>query len=108
MDEPQLGGTLTELGTVKSNEDEEHITTYKEAMTKIKEATGVSDVKEVVRRFHSQGDTREHLEQLKTENSQQLSKLKEEKVLILVLCCDHTTSKTTVIGRRNCKLSLKG
>jgi pyoverdine/dityrosine biosynthesis protein Dit1 len=81
VDEPRLGGALTELGTVKYNEDEEHITSYKEAMAKIKEATGVSDIQEVVRRFHSQGDTKEHLEKLKTENSQQLAKLREEKVL---------------------------
>ena len=65
---------------MKSNEDEEHITTYKEAMATIKEATGVSDVHEVVRRFMSQGDTKAHLERLKEENNQQLRELREEKV----------------------------
>lgn len=80
VDEPQLGGTATEAGAVKSNEDEENVTTYKEAMVKIKEATGVSDVQEVVCRFLSQGDTKAHLEQLKGENNEQRVKLREEKV----------------------------
>ena len=67
------------MGTLKSSEDDEHITTYQEAMAKIKEATGVSDIQEVVRRFMSQGETRKHLDQLKSDNEQLLVKLREEK-----------------------------
>ncbi|XP_062515772.1 outer dynein arm-docking complex subunit 3-like [Corticium candelabrum] len=79
VDEPNLGEVSLEVDAMKSNEDEEHITTYKEAMATIKEATGVSDVHEVVRRFMSQGDTKAHLERLKEENNQQLRELREEK-----------------------------
>ena len=49
-------------------------------MAKIKDATGVSDIQEVVQRFLSQGDTHKHLEQLKINNEKMLARLKEEKV----------------------------
>lgn len=49
-------------------------------MNKIKDTTGVSDIKEVVQRFLSQGETQKHLEQLKTNNEKMLVRLKEEKV----------------------------
>ena len=49
-------------------------------MAKIKDATGVSDIQEVVQRFLSQGDTHKHLEQLKVNNEKMLARLKEEKV----------------------------
>lgn len=53
-------------------------------MTKIKDATGVSDIKEVVQRFLSQGDTQKHLEQLKLNNEKMLVRLKEDKVSIVL------------------------
>lgn len=63
-----------------TQEDQEaHITSYEEALAKIRDATGVSDIQEVVDRFLNQGDTRKHLEQLKEENSHQLARLQEEK-----------------------------
>ena len=49
-------------------------------MNKIKDTTGVSDIKEVVQRFLSQGETQKHLQQLKTNNEKMLVRLKEEKV----------------------------
>lgn len=71
---------LTEQKAVLSGEEQERkITTYEEAMSKIKDTTGVSDIKEVVQRFLSQGDTQRHLEQLKTNNEKMLVRLKEEK-----------------------------
>lgn len=48
-------------------------------MNKIKDATGVSDIKEVVQRFLAQGDTQKHLLQLKSDNEKMLVRLKEEK-----------------------------
>ncbi|XP_065068944.1 outer dynein arm-docking complex subunit 3-like [Rhopilema esculentum] len=64
---------------LSSEEQEKKISTYEEAMAKIKDATGVSDIKEVVQRFLSQGDTHKHLEQLKINNEKMLARLKEEK-----------------------------
>lgn len=55
------------------------ISSYEEALAKIKDATGVSNIQEVVDRFLNQGNTKKHLEQLKEENSHQLARLKEEK-----------------------------
>ena len=73
--------SLVEQKAVLSGEEQERkITTYEEAMNKIKDTTGVSDIKEVVQRFLSQGETQKHLEQLKTNNEKMLVRLKEEKV----------------------------
>lgn len=72
---------VVEQKAVLSGEEQERkITTYEEAMNKIKDTTGVSDIKEVVQRFLSQGETQKHLEQLKTNNEKMLVRLKEEKV----------------------------
>ena len=72
--------TPVDLPLDTTQEDQEaHITSYEEALAKIKDATGVSDIQEVVDRFLNQGDTRRHLDQLKEENSRQLARLKEEK-----------------------------
>lgn len=60
-------------------EQEQKISSYEEALAKIKEATGVSDILEVVARFLNQGDTRTHLEQLQVEHKETLARLKEEK-----------------------------
>ena len=66
------GGSLQE-------EQEQKISSYEEALAKIKDTTGVSDILEVVARFLNQGDTRAHLEQLQVEHSQTLARLREEK-----------------------------
>lgn len=61
-------------------EDEaQQIAEYEEAFKRIKEATGVSDTQEVVHRFENQGDTGDHLEDLKKENEKTIFRLKEEK-----------------------------
>ena len=79
-----LNSTLLPIPEQKSQlsgeEQEKKISTYEEAMAKIKDATGVSDIQEVVQRFLSQGDTQKHLEQLKINNDKMLVRLKEEKV----------------------------
>lgn len=72
--------TVEQKAVLSGEEQERKITTYEEAMNKIKDTTGVSDIKEVVQRFLSQGETQKHLEQLKTNNEKMLARLKEEKV----------------------------
>lgn len=71
-------GTNDQKSQLSGEEQERKITTYEEAMSKIKEATGVSDIQEVVQRFLSQGDTQKHLEALKLNNDKTLVRLKEE------------------------------
>uniref|UniRef100_A0A8C7PPQ3 Outer dynein arm docking complex subunit 3 n=1 Tax=Oncorhynchus mykiss TaxID=8022 RepID=A0A8C7PPQ3_ONCMY len=60
-------------------EEERAISTFEEAFRRIKEATGVTDTREVVERFISQGDTQQHLEDLKKENQRTLVQLKEDR-----------------------------
>ena len=60
-------------------EDQQKITTYEEAFRRIKEATGVSDTKEVVLRFENQGETKEHLESLQKDAEKQIARLREER-----------------------------
>ena len=72
--------SVEQKAVLSGEEQERKITTYEEAMNKIKDTTGVSDIKEVVQRFLSQGETQKHLEQLKTNNEKMLVRLKEEKV----------------------------
>lgn len=72
--------SVEQKAVLSGEEQERKITTYEEAMNKIKDTTGVSDIKEVVQRFLSQGETQKHLEQLKTNNDKMLVRLKEEKV----------------------------
>ena len=64
---------------IDGGEQQARIVTYEEAFKKIKEATGVSDLKEVVERFETQGETRKNLEELKKENEKNISRLREEK-----------------------------
>lgn len=67
-----------QLGLVE--EDHEKIKTYEEAFRRIKDATGVSDTKEVVLRFENQGETQHHLEQLKEDNEEEIKKLTDQKM----------------------------
>ncbi|XP_069460330.1 outer dynein arm-docking complex subunit 3 isoform X2 [Ambystoma mexicanum] len=60
-------------------QEEKIISTFEEAFQRIKEATGVTDTQEVVTRFIAQGDTHQHLEEMKSENEKTLVRLKEEK-----------------------------
>lgn len=59
---------------------EKKIQSYEEAFFRIKEATGVSGIQEVVARFRSQGETQKQLEDLKKENVKQIQRMQEEKL----------------------------
>ncbi|XP_062570536.1 outer dynein arm-docking complex subunit 3-like [Saccostrea cucullata] len=68
-----------EKQALQGEEQQQKITTYEEAFRRIKEATGVSDTMEVVRRFEGQDETTKHLEALQKDNDKQITRLKEEK-----------------------------
>jgi chromosome segregation ATPase len=59
-------------------EAQEKLESYEDAMRRIRDATGASDVNDVVQRFLSQGETQEHLQRLQRENTEQLDRLREE------------------------------
>lgn len=52
---------------------------YQKAMFKIREATGVSDVNEVIAKFASQADTHENLQDLKFNNERKLIGLTDKR-----------------------------
>eukprot|EP00050_Salpingoeca_kvevrii_P006992 m.293106 g.293106 ORF g.293106 m.293106 type:complete len:489 (-) comp12729_c0_seq1:2490-3956(-) len=56
----------------------QQVETLEGAMNRIKEATGVTNVQEVVERFEAQRETRDHLQALSEENRVRLAELKEE------------------------------
>eukprot|EP01137_Pigoraptor_chileana_P004488 Opistho-2@46201 len=60
-------------------EQEKKLTTYEEAFRKIKEATGISEVTEVLDKFSTQGDTQMHLAKLQEDNEVAIVRLTEEK-----------------------------
>lgn len=68
-----------EKQALQGEEQQQKITTYEEAFKRIKEATGVSDTMEVVRRFEGQDETTKHLEVLQKDNEKQITRLKEDK-----------------------------
>lgn len=51
---------------------------YEDAMRRIQDATGVTDVQDVVQRFLVQGETQAHLKKLEQENTDSLQKLRIE------------------------------
>ncbi|KAM9363879.1 coiled-coil domain-containing protein 151 [Symphorus nematophorus] len=65
-----------------AGEEEKAISTFEEAFRRIKEATGVTDIQEIVERFTSQKETHQHLENLREENEKVLQQLKEQKKLL--------------------------
>jgi len=75
----EVAGADKEKKAISGEEQERKIMGYEEAMHKIKEATGVSDIQEVVQRFLLQGETQKHLEKLKFDNEKTLLRLREEK-----------------------------
>lgn len=75
----EVAGGDKEKKAISGEEQERKIMGYEEAMHKIKEATGVSDIQEVVQRFLLQGETQKHLEKLKFDNEKTLLRLREEK-----------------------------
>ena len=62
----------------QGEDTEKKISTYQEAFVKIKEATGVSDVQEVVERFRTQDDTFHNLEEQKKKNIELIDVLQAE------------------------------
>ncbi|XP_043940554.1 outer dynein arm-docking complex subunit 3 [Protopterus annectens] len=71
--------TDMQRSSIAVEEEEKAISSFEEAFEMIKEATGVTDIQEIVERFTAQGETQKQLEDLKLENEKTLVRLKEEK-----------------------------
>ncbi|CAM4619286.1 unnamed protein product [Leuciscus chuanchicus] len=81
LKELQLPDELTSeaKSSASAVEEVEAISPFEEAFQQIREATGVTDSREIVGRFISQGKTQERLEKMKAENERLLLQLKEER-----------------------------
>lgn len=62
-----------------SHEESEKLKDYDDAMNRIKDATGVNDVNEVIQKFLTQEDTRKNLKQLTTDNQAKIDRLNEDR-----------------------------
>ncbi|XP_029366210.1 coiled-coil domain-containing protein 151 [Echeneis naucrates] len=82
MQQDELSSEVQHSTTRMTGEEEKAISTFEEAFQRIKEATGVTDVQDVVQRFISQKETHLHLEKLKAENEKMIQQLKEQKELL--------------------------
>mmetsp|Transcript_27916 Transcript_27916/g.64357 ORF Transcript_27916/g.64357 Transcript_27916/m.64357 type:complete len:539 (-) Transcript_27916:72-1688(-) len=67
------------LNESKLEEEEEKITTYEDAFRKIKDATGVSDVNEVIQKFLTQDETHNNLVAMTKDAQARIDQLNEEK-----------------------------
>ncbi|OON22701.1 hypothetical protein X801_01397, partial [Opisthorchis viverrini] len=62
-----------------SEEQQQKIAAFEDSFRQIKEATGLSDLNQIVRRFESQGETLRHLIELKDKAERQCQALREER-----------------------------
>jgi len=60
--------------------DKNRLEDYDEAMRRIKDATGVSDVNEIIQKFATQHDTYNNLLELKSTNEKKLLELNDRKL----------------------------
>eukprot|EP00238_Polyblepharides_amylifera_P001167 CAMPEP_0196571392 /NCGR_PEP_ID=MMETSP1081-20130531/1575_1 /TAXON_ID=36882 /ORGANISM="Pyramimonas amylifera, Strain CCMP720" /LENGTH=559 /DNA_ID=CAMNT_0041888327 /DNA_START=25 /DNA_END=1704 /DNA_ORIENTATION=+ len=76
------------------------ITTFEEAFKKIKEATGVSDVNEVIQKFMTQEDTHNNLKQITKESQTRIDQLNAERSAIVARLEELKYSGTGLDGSR--------
>ncbi|XP_047434737.1 coiled-coil domain-containing protein 151 isoform X2 [Mugil cephalus] len=79
MQPDELSSEAQHSTTGMVGEEEKAISAFEEAFRSIKEATGVTDIQEIVERFISQKETHQHLEKMKAENEEVVLQLKEQK-----------------------------
>ncbi|MED6250728.1 hypothetical protein ATANTOWER_007243 [Ataeniobius toweri] len=82
MQPDELSGEAQHSTTRIAAEEEKAISTFELAFRSIREATGVTDMQEVLEHFILQKENHKHLEKLNRENEQVLLQLKEQKKLI--------------------------
>eukprot|EP00927_Polykrikos_kofoidii_P006175 TRINITY_DN12502_c1_g1_i1.p1 TRINITY_DN12502_c1_g1~~TRINITY_DN12502_c1_g1_i1.p1 ORF type:complete len:525 (+),score=148.50 TRINITY_DN12502_c1_g1_i1:122-1696(+) len=81
-------------------EEKQTLQDYEDAFNRIKEATGVSDVNEVIQKFLTVQDTRKNLTDIKTENQASIDKLTEERKKLRLQVDDLKFSSGGTVGRR--------
>lgn len=71
----------SQLNANKKEDEQDKITTYEEAFRKIRDATGVCDVSEVISKFLTQEETQKRLMEMTKESQLRIDSLQEEKAL---------------------------
>jgi len=81
-------------------EERQKLSDYEEAFHRIKEATGVSDVNEVIQKFLTQEDTHRNLTNLTKENQSKIDNLSEERRRLRLQVEELKFSSGGNVGRR--------
>jgi len=84
----------------KQEEEDAKITTYEDAFRKIKDATGVSDVNEVIQKFLTQDETHNNLVAMTKEAQAKIDQLNEEKAHVKAKVEEIKYSGTGSLGSR--------
>jgi len=83
-----------------ADEERQRLADYEDAFRRIKDATGVSDVNEVIQKFLTQEDTAENLTNLTKENHAKLDQLNEERRRLRLQVEELKFSSGGNVGRR--------
>eukprot|EP00928_Gymnodinium_smaydae_P036965 TRINITY_DN25742_c0_g1_i2.p1 TRINITY_DN25742_c0_g1~~TRINITY_DN25742_c0_g1_i2.p1 ORF type:complete len:558 (-),score=158.84 TRINITY_DN25742_c0_g1_i2:497-2074(-) len=83
-----------------ASEELQKLQDYEDAFTRIKDATGVSDVNEVIQKFLTQEDTKQNLIRLTKENQAAIDRLTEERRRLRLQVDDLKFSSGGNVGRR--------
>merc|ERR1711998_624716 len=84
----------------EGNREESKLTTYEQAFRKIKEATGVNDVNEIIQKFLTQEDTQKRLNELAKESTIRIEDLTNEKKRIQQKVVDAKMKASSTAGNR--------
>merc|ERR1712216_370461 len=84
----------------EAEEERQRMQDYEEAFRKIKEATGVSDVNEIIQKFLTQEDTLNRLNDLAKESQARIEQLTEERKRIQQKVVDAKMKSSSTAGNR--------
>jgi len=84
----------------EANTEEDRVNTYESAFRRIKEATGVSDVNEIIQKFLTQEDTLNRLNDLAKESQARIEQLTEERKRIQQKVVDAKMKSSSTAGNR--------
>jgi len=84
----------------ETHSEEDRVNTYESAFRRIKEATGVSDVNEIIQKFLTQEDTLNRLNDLAKESQARIEQLTEERKRIQQKVVDAKMKSSSTAGNR--------
>jgi len=88
------------ISSTQAEEEKHRLLDYEEAFRRIKEATGVSDVNEVIQKFLTQEDTQNNLWSLTVEYQSKIDALQEQRRALKHLVDERKFSSAGNVGKR--------